>query len=306
MKSQFKKILGSVLHKVDKVFYEKKLSIFNFHEITNQPSDYQKKYKLYHSVEEFQNIIEWISKNYDLIFPNEIEKQKNQRQSALITFDDGFDGVFKNALPFLIKKKIPSLHFLNMGPIIENKPSVISIIEYLNLYDKKFKKFLLSKKIKIPIYEVNPSTLYNFEDINSINYEKILRFQGYLVQLETLKKYQNNKFVFYGNHLYDHWNIINLDQNEISKFYYKNQVILKEFKNFIDIFAFTHGIPIKNFSKNNLNQILSFNPKYIFFSSGGVRQFKNKIIDRTFLNYDEIENKIFYYRKFRAKFINLT
>ena len=67
MKSQFKKILGSVLHKVDKVFYEKKLSIFNFHEITNQPSDYQKKYKIYHSVEEFQNIIEWISKNYDFI-----------------------------------------------------------------------------------------------------------------------------------------------------------------------------------------------------------------------------------------------
>ncbi len=305
MKDQFKKILGSVLHKVDKVFYEKKLSIFNFHEITNHPSEYQKKYKIYHSLEEFQNIIEWVSKNYNFISPNEIGKYKNQRGYALITFDDGFDGAFRYALPFLIKKKIPSLYFLNMGPIIEQRPSVISTIEYLNLYNEKFKMFLLSKKIKIPIYEVNPTILNNFEDINSLNNDKILRFQGNLVELETLKKYKDNDLVFFGNHLYDHWNIINLNNKEISTFYYKNHTILKGFKNFIDIFAFTHGIPSINFSKNNLNQILSFNPKYIFFSSGGVGQFKKKIIDRTFLNYNEIKNKIFYYRKFRAKFINL-
>ena len=304
MKYQFKKILGSLLKRVDKVFYGKKLSIFNFHEITNQPSEYQKKHKIYHSLEEFVNIIEWISNNYEFTSPNEIEESKNKCQSALITFDDGFDGVFKNALPYLIKKKIPSLHFLNMGPIVNDKPSVISIIEYLNLYDKRFKNFLSSKKIKFPIYEVNPTILNDFKDLNSLNNKEITKFQGNLVNFETLKKYQDNNFVFYGNHLYDHWNVIKLNKSEIYNFYFTNRLILKEFKNFVDIFAFTHGIPSKNFSKSNLNQILSFNPKFIFFSSGGVRQSKNKIFDRTFLTYNEIENKHFYYRKFRAKFIN--
>ena len=305
MKNKFKKVLGAALHKVDKVFYKNKLSIFNFHEITNEPSEYQKKYKIYHSIDEFKNIVNWISNNYQIISPNEIEKNENQKQSALITFDDGFNGVFKYALPFLIQKKIPSLHFLNMKPIMKRKPSVISLIEYLSLYNEKFKKFLFLKKISFPIYEVNPLILNNFDDIDNLNLDKVLKFQGELVNLETLKEYQNNKYVFFGNHLYDHWNTKSLNKNEISNFYYENQKILKQFKNFIDIFAFTHGVPNKNFSKNNLSQILSFDPKYIFFSSGGVRKLKNKIFDRTFLNYDEIDSKLFYYRKFRANFIKL-
>ena len=45
---------------------------------------------------------------------------------------------------------------------------------------------------------------------------------------------------------------------------------LEKYKNYIDIVSFTHGVPNINFNKNNLNQIISYNPLFIFFSGGGI------------------------------------
>ena len=61
---------------------------------------------------------------------------------------------------------------------------------------------------------------------------------------------------------------------------------LEKYKNYIDIVSFTHGVPNINFNKNNLNQIISYNPLFIFFS-GGIAQYNESIFDRTFTTYNE-------------------
>ena len=40
---------------------------------------------------------------------------------------------------------------------------------------------------------------------------------------------------------------------------------LEKYKNYIDIFSFTHGVPGINFNKDNLSQIISYKPKFVFF-----------------------------------------
>tara|TARA_Y100000588_G_C14019510_1_gene823587 strand:+ start:203 stop:637 length:435 start_codon:yes stop_codon:yes gene_type:complete len=138
---------------------------------------------------------------------------------------------------------------------------------------------------------------------HKIEIDKIINYQGNLINEKILNQYSENNLVFLGNHMYDHWNIIKLDSEEIEYYYYKNLEILKKYKNFLNIFSFTHGIPNLNFSKKNLNQILSFKPLYIFYSSGGNKNHNNLIFDRTFSTNEEIENKIFYFRQLRSKYL---
>ena len=81
---------------------------------------------------------------------------------------------------------------------------------------------------------------------------------------------------------------------------------LEKYKNYIDIFSFTHGVPGINFNKDNLSQIISYKPKFVFFSGGGTMKYNNLVFDRTFTTYDEINNKIFYFRKFKKYYSDLV
>ena len=52
----------------------------------------------------FKLQLKFLKKFYYPIGPKEIDKNKN-KPSLLITFDDGQNSYFKNALPILLKKK---------------------------------------------------------------------------------------------------------------------------------------------------------------------------------------------------------
>ena len=52
---------------------------------------------------------------------------------------------------------------------------------------------------------------------------KSLKYHGKFSNFATLKKYQNNKYVFYGNHFFDHLNAAILSKKEIKQNYVLNQ-----------------------------------------------------------------------------------
>ena len=110
MKNFLKSIIGSC-YKYFHSIYHKNITVFLFHEITNNPSDFQKQFGLYHNIKDFKKIIGWVEKNYNIIGPNNIKNQ-NIKKKAIITFDDGFKGSFVYGVPYLIKKKnsIPALY----------------------------------------------------------------------------------------------------------------------------------------------------------------------------------------------------
>ena len=285
-----------------------KITIFVFHEISDNPSDYIKQNNLNLTINQFEKIIKLIEKSFNLISPKNMESLTNIDNSAVITFDDGYSGVFNNALPYLEKKKIPSLHFLNMYPIIEKKPNIVSTIQYLEKYNAQFQEFIFTENIKKPTYlEVSPKIFkkYNnqFGQLSEIELNKIMDFQGPLVNLKQLEDWDKSKYVYYGNHLFDHWNTITLDNINLEAQYLENFKYLKGYNNFINFFAFTNGQPNTCFDINNLNIIKKTGAELVFAASSGQNNTLNKtLVDRLGINSMDIDENIFFYRILRSFF----
>jgi hypothetical protein len=309
-KTFIKKIIGKIF-KVPYLKFRNKniLTIFVFHEINDKPSLYAKENNLNLTIKEFKEIINLLKKYYNFISPKDINKIRKVENPALITFDDGFLGVFKNALPYLEKKKIPSINFLNMGPIISKKPNISATIQYLEKYNKNFQNFLDKKNIINSSYlSISPKLLNEFQKkfskISSKTKNEIKKYQGNLVNQGQLQNWDQSKYVFYANHLYDHWNTIILDKLTLKYLFYKNIHHLKKYKNFINFFAFTNGQPDTCFNFNNLNELKKFNCDLIFSASSGQNKIRDKFfLDRFGISRSELNENIFFYRIFRS-FLN--
>ena len=90
--------------------------------------------------------------------------------------------------------------------------------------------------IKKPIYlSVSPKIydkfIKKFGGISKNTTNKIKKFQGNLVNQGQLRKWDKSKYVFYANHLYDHWNTITLDNLMLKSLYRKNLYHLRKYKN---------------------------------------------------------------------------
>ena len=118
------------------------LTIFMFHDVSYESTTLQRKYSLSVTPDQFIAQLEWIKRNFIIQSPIELlNQQSNLNGSAIITFDDGYLGAFRNALPILKKLKIPSLIFLNIGHINKSKPFISGLVTYLTYNSKEFINF---------------------------------------------------------------------------------------------------------------------------------------------------------------------
>ena len=308
-KDSIKKKIGQIFKTPYLKFRNKnKITIFVFHEVNDNPSDYVKENNLNLTIDEFKKIVSLIENNYNLISPKIIDNKNNIDNSALITFDDGYLGVFNNALAYLEEKKIHSLHFLNMAPIIEKKANISSTIQYLEKFDNNFQKFIKKENIKKPCYlSISPQIftkfLNEFGQLSKNNLNNILKFQGDLVDQDKLTYWDKSNYVHYANHLFDHWNTITLDGSNLESQYLQNFKYLKEYNSFINLFAFTNGQPDTCFNIENFNNLKKINPNFIFAASSGQNKISNKILlDRLGVSSIDIDEKIFFYKLLRSFF----
>ena len=308
-KHSIKKKIGQIFKTPYLKFRNKnKITIFVFHEVNDNPSDYVKENNLNLTINEFKKIVGLIEDNYNLISPKIIENKNNIENSALITFDDGYLGVFDNALAYLVEKKIHSLHFLNMAPILEKKANISSTIQYLEKFDSNFQKFIKKENLKKPTYlSISPQIfskfLNEFGGISKNILNKILKFQGKLVDQDKLTYWDKSNYIHYANHLFDHWNTITLDSSNLEYQYFQNLKYLKVYNNFINLFAFTNGQPDTCFNIDNLNILKKINPNLIFAASSGQNKISNKILlDRLGVSSIDLDENIFFYRLLRSFF----
>ena len=118
-KSFVKGILGNIFKlSVPHSFFKKNtLTVFCFHDISNNPSEFSYNYDLNIPPEIFDYQIDFIDRNFNVISPDELLTDQIPTNAALITFDDGFKSYFTNAIPILEKYNLPSIIFLNIEPI---------------------------------------------------------------------------------------------------------------------------------------------------------------------------------------------
>lgn len=75
---------------------------------------------------QFERQVHWLRKHFDLISLFEMQRRlrigKNHRPAVAITFDDGYADNCENALPLLVRHRIPCTYFVSSRNIIENRP----------------------------------------------------------------------------------------------------------------------------------------------------------------------------------------
>jgi len=274
-KQFFKSLIGGFFrfNPFFRIGLKRKLTIFVFHEISNKQSKFLFQNNIAHTTETFTNHINWIKKNFNVVSPELLTQNKTfPDYSAIITFDDGYLGTFENGLNILEKNKIPAIVFINSKPLREGKPNVAAIANYLEK-DNEFLRFAKKEGLESPFHlSISPKLLKKFmKSQDSFKIQKdAYSYQGEIASIETLLKWENSNLFFYGNHLYDHWNANALSSDEFKIEYQKNEEFLSQFKNYLNLFAFTNGKPGTCFTQKHVDMLKNLSAEKVFSSSNGI------------------------------------
>jgi peptidoglycan/xylan/chitin deacetylase (PgdA/CDA1 family) len=113
---------------------------------------------------DFEKIIKYCSKNFNVIRQSEITEyinSKSDTHAILITFDDGLESVFSHALPILRKYNVPATVFITSGWIDSMKSPAIFNIETI---------IFNNLPINLTINKDNFNKIYHFKNRRSINH----------------------------------------------------------------------------------------------------------------------------------------
>ena len=103
-----------------------------------------------------------------------------------------------------------------------------------------------------------------------IDKDSVLLYQGEFANIDIVKKWENSDLVLYGNHLYNHWNVLALSSDELREQYLTNEELLSQFKNSVNFFAFPNGQPKTCFSASDVTFLEHLGAEKVFSASGGV------------------------------------
>jgi len=254
---------------------ENALAVFVFHDISDEPSEFSLKYDLNVPPSLFECQIRFIKKQFNLISPDDLLESKIAPKAALITFDDGFRSFFKNAIPILEKHQVPCLMFMNMAPIngeifwaglitylCEKRPDFVQYLKFQTTPKNRRSNLFLSCSTKI----VNSYLEKIGDDLGN----KISRYVGEFAEKEDLEWATKKDFVFYGNHLYNHYVPLLMSDEELLESFNKNSDELNKYPNYRNIFSFPFGQPESCFSQKHVELLIANGAMKVFRSTGTI------------------------------------
>lgn len=252
---------------------ERYLTVFVYHDVTNYPSEFSRQFSLNVSPAVFEYQINFIKSKFNIISPDDLLSQSIPPKAALITFDDGFRSYFKSAVPILEKYKVPSILFLNMEPV---KGGIFwsGLITYLCDRDGDFKKYaeesLQAKVNNVPLFlTCSRKIVDSYIRETGKSFEKeVSVFVGEFATEEDLHNASGSPFIFYGNHLFNHYVPLLLSDGEFLESYSKNAIELKGLPNYRNVFSFPFGQPGTCYSEEQVKLLLANGVKKVFSSSG--------------------------------------
>lgn len=275
------------------------LSIFLYHEVSDDPSRFCEQYDLNVAPELFAKQMGFITDHFNIIDSDQLLEGNYDTPAALIAFDDGMPGYFREAVPVMASKRIPSTIFLNMAPI-EGEVFWSGLITYLTEYDAEFCKLLrkyFPQQKNVPDFLLCNRKIVN-DYIATIDFDpleaKIRSFYGPFASPKDMDSVRDNPLVFFGNHFYNHYNAVQLNDEELHQQYLLNDRRLMEYSNRRPLFSYPFGQPETCFTRRQTELLYSFGAKAVFSSSGrinrrGVTGFYDRIgIDSSIETIDDL------------------
>jgi peptidoglycan/xylan/chitin deacetylase (PgdA/CDA1 family) len=247
------------------------LTVFCFHEVSEIPSRFCKKYELNVVPQIFDYQIRFIKKNFNIITPDELLKNHLPKNAAMITFDDGFLSFFEIAIPILKKNHVPALIFLNMAPI-QGAVFWSGLITYLcneRLEFVRYIKDILGPDLPEPLF-LHCSKEIVLGYLKKVQYNFGTEVENYIGEFANenhLEIAAENKFIYFGNHLYNHYVPKLMTDEDLIDCFEKNVNALKKYKNYRNLFSFPFGQPNSCFTGHQVSLLRDRFSTQIFASS---------------------------------------
>ena len=243
------------------------LVTFNYHEISDNPSQFCNDFNLNVSPAIFAKHLLWIKKYFNVISPKQLMSGDYKRPAALVTFDDGFAGVFNQGAKLLKDANIPAIVFMNMAPVY-GQTCWSALITYLCKYDKSFKQYISNKyncslNSNYFLYCTESDVQEFLESNGESVVEKVNAYHGKFVSEKELHK-GDKSGLYIGNHLMNHYNAAILSQNDLKNQYLLNESEISRFENYVPFFSYPFGQPLSCYNSETHKLLFSLGSKFLF------------------------------------------
>lgn len=233
------------------------LFVFLIHNVSDSASEFERGFGLSTRVDTFRMQIDWICRYHDVIHPDDLSAGHLPKRAALLTFDDGFKGVFDNALPVLEDKKVPAVLFLNLG-VVKGEPNAAAVATFAAEHEAEG----WSRPAHIsPMHVATPELIASsLQGLSPNARARLDTFAGTYAQPEDLEAWDGHPLFRYGNHLWNHYYGPALSQAELRSLYQRNEAELMRYRSSLPWFAFTNG----RYDDMTMATIRAFHPRYLF------------------------------------------
>lgn len=156
------------------------ITVFCYHRVADIPLD---TWKLAVKPDLFEKQIRYIKENYVVLRSEEDWSFADNKPAAIITFDDGYEDVFLNALPILEKCDCPATVFVSTGNIDTNNEFWWDELEKVIFFSSKDKKKLVAfgEELKLDTDTNKEKSCYYIHPfIKRMNYKERKEFLGNL------------------------------------------------------------------------------------------------------------------------------
>lgn len=227
------------------------VSIFLFHEVTDNPSKFQLISGNYTSKENFEACLFWISENFDVVDLKKLRdcKRAITKPLAAITFDDSWQGQ-NDAIRHIVDKYNYPVHiFLNLGTVVSGLDVAASLTYYGSSTPTLLK--ILDKTV-----------------IEEMKTKDFLEWQGPVMSMDIVSELSKVTGVTFGNHSYHHYPASSLSIDTFKLNVQYNQRALEDLPNFELNYAFTYGRPDIDYNNEHIEVLLNLGYKQVYSADG--------------------------------------
>ena len=237
-------IVSKIARKVSRELY-KPLKVYFFHQVSSRFIEGKDKESIFSSLDQFEKDIHFLMQRYHLVSlpeAKELFQQKKWRgkRYAVITFDDGYTNILE-ALELLKALNIPATVFVNSKYVFERSLGVInlatlvrsSLPNELSAEQKQLVLQLCDHKMQKDYKEKWDRVMANLPMLP----EKLSDLYLTPSQLDGLDK----SLFTIGMHGYEHYNSLQLTDEEFMDNVEKDRDRLSGYSNFIPFFCFPYG-----------------------------------------------------------------
>ena len=259
------------------------ISIFVFHDVSSNKSPFSVRHGLTVSPDLFRDQVEWITRNFNVIHPDRLLSGDTPKGSAVLTFDDGWAGTFREGFPVLESLGLPALAFLNLEPIQEGSYLASAMADYLGAFEPSFKEFASENGLTAPYHlSLTPESYERYVETHGTTHEENqIIDQGQMADRADLDYWDGHDLFRYANHLYNHWNAASLTDSELKLQYNRNEDLLKSYASALPLFAYPNGQPGTCYLPSQDQKLLSYGANRLFSATGRINTINcDKVLDR--------------------------